>query len=96
MATTCCLPVQPPEACQRGALQLLDSLDAAASSSSSLGLAGPSISSGSGSGAPGGAVPMPPGFLEDFAARFADEGLPDLLAPIGEIQTALCPGLEPK
>ncbi|PRW05883.1 putative ubiquitin conjugation factor E4 [Chlorella sorokiniana] len=73
---------QPPEASQRGALQLLDSLDAAASSSSSLGLAGPGPSGSSGGGAPGGAMPLPPGCLEDFAVRFADEGLPDLLAPI--------------
>ncbi len=79
------LALQPPEAAQRGALQLLDSLDAAASSSS-LGLAGPSPSGSGSAAAPGGAVPMPPGFLEDFAVRFADEGLPDLLAPIGELK----------
>ena len=31
----------------------------------------------------GGAAPLPPGFLEDFGARFADEGLSDVVAPMG-------------
>jgi hypothetical protein len=45
-----------------------------------------SLSSGSDAGgaAAGGVVPMPPGFLEDFGARFADEGLAELLDPMGE------------
>ncbi|KAL4426229.1 hypothetical protein ABPG77_009844 [Micractinium sp. CCAP 211/92] len=76
---------QPPEAQRRGALQLLDSLDAAAAASAAAtGLAGPGFadSGGGDAAAPGGAAPMPPGFLEDFAFRFADEGLPDLVAPI--------------
>ena len=34
---------------------------------------------------------MPPGFLEDFAFRFADEGLPSLVTPIGGL--ARWPGL---
>lgn len=75
---------QPPEASRRGALQLLDALDAAspAASDGFGGLGG--SASGSAGQPPGGAARMPPGFLEDFAARFADEGLENIVAPIGE------------
>ena len=78
-------PLQHPEAEKRGALQLLDSLDVAAAASALPGLAGPSTGAGSSDGgaAAGGALPMPPGFLEDFGARFADEGLGDVMSPIG-------------
>eukprot|EP00887_Chlorella_sp_A99_P007091 scaffold2.g7091.t1 len=76
---------QPPEAQQRGALQLLDALDAAAAAAAAGGLAGPAAPGGGGaSGAPppGGAVPMPPGFLEDYAARFEEEGLEGAVEPM--------------
>lgn len=72
---------QPPEAKKRGALQLLDSLDAAAAASAaSAGLAGSGHSAAA--AAPGGAQPMPSRFLEDFAARFADEGLAEVAGPM--------------
>ncbi|PSC67765.1 putative ubiquitin conjugation factor E4 [Micractinium conductrix] len=73
---------QPAEASKRGALQLLDALDAASAASAASGsLSGPGSSGGGGS-LPGGAAPLPPGFLEDFGARFADEGLSDVVAPM--------------
>jgi hypothetical protein len=85
MPSSCPTPsLQPHAARQRGALQLLDSLDAAAAASAAVsgfgGSAGPSSASTS-----GGVAALPPGFLEDFAARFAEEGLTDIVAPIGEL-----------
>ncbi len=64
--------LQPQEAQQRGALQLLDALEARSQPS-------------------GTAAPMPPEFLEEFAARFEEEGLPDIVTAIG---TALGQKLE--
>lgn len=93
------LPPQPPAAQQRGALQLLDSLEASLSGSGGLtGLAGGyvpgSSTSGSGGGGsgsggadgqlPGGAVAMPLAFLDDFGARFEEEGLQGVADAIGE------------
>ncbi|GAB4813256.1 hypothetical protein N2152v2_000302, partial [Parachlorella kessleri] len=88
---------QPPHAQQRGALQLLDSVEKASTSAASgtAGLAGgyvpgaeggssstagsTSSGGGGGGGLPGGAVPAPPGFLEDFGARFEEEGLQEVV-----------------
>lgn len=61
--------VQPEVAQQRGALQLLDSLDSREG-------AGPSNAN---------ATPMPVGFLEDFAQRFEQEGLEVVVEPIGAL-----------
>jgi hypothetical protein len=74
--------LQPLLAQQRGALQLLDSMDAAAAQR------------GTTYAAPDGGVPefvtretqivaMPTGFMDDFAARFDEEGLDDIIGAIG-------------
>jgi len=76
---------QPPQAEERGALQLLDSFYAAASSTSnmmtqhqaSLPLIPDAVVAATS------IVPMPPSFLEDFAVRFRDEGLEEILETIG-------------
>ena len=67
-------PLQPPEAAQRGALQLLDALEARES------LSAP----------PAHIEPAPAGFLEDFAARFEAEGLEQVLEPIGRLAAQSC------
>jgi ubiquitin conjugation factor E4 B len=76
---------QSDAATKRGALQLLDSLDAAHSSSMGGGMYDPSSSSSSSSSSGGGGgipdaitketqvIPMPAGYLDDFAARFDEE-----------------------
>ena len=59
---------QPPEAEARGALQLLDSIDAQ------------SKPPAGGTGI----VPLPHGFLEELAAKYEAEGFDDVIRPVGE------------
>lgn len=56
---------QPEDAQQRGTLQLLDALDGTLSAA----------------GAAAGSPLMPPGFLEDLANRFVEEGLSEMIIP---------------
>ena len=82
---------QPPNAQSRGALQLLDSLITVFTSSASsggLGFIGSSASTApplipDAITAETQIVPMPAGFLEDLATRFAEDGFSDMLQLIG-------------
>lgn len=67
--TPCCL--QPPAAAARGALQLLDAMDARDSNTSAPGF-------------PSGVVSLPQGFLEQLASREDQEALRTVFEPIGE------------
>lgn len=60
------VPLQPDAAQKRGALQLLDALEARFSSTADR-------------------VQMPPQFLEQFAARFEEEGLSPIVEAIGNL-----------
>lgn len=75
--------VQPAEAQKRGALQLVDAMRVA-STSAMPGLNSPEV------GVVGNPVPMPPGFLEDFAVKQAPpegEGLQQIMDIVGEFET---------
>lgn len=75
---------QPPEAEQRGGLQLLDSLYAATGSATFVGggIASQPLIPAAVTAATA-VVPMPPSFLEEYVARFQDEGIEDTLKTIG-------------
>ena len=77
--------VQPAEAQTRGPLQLVDAMRVASTS------AMPGLDSPEG-GVVGNAVPMPPGFLEDFAVKQAPpegEGLQQIMDIVGEFGKTL-------
>ena len=63
--------VQPDEAARRGALQLLDAMDAREGAPPRPGPASADVAQ------------LPSGFLEDFAVRFEAEGLEAVIEPIG-------------
>ena len=77
--------VQPAEAQKRGALQLVDAMRVASPS------AMPGLDSPEG-GVVGNPVPMPPGFLEDFAVKQAPpegDGLQQIMDTVGEFEKTL-------
>ena len=77
--------MQPPEAQKRGALQLVDAMRVASPSA----MPGLNVPEGGVAGSP---VPMPPGFLEDFAVKQAPpegEGLQQIMDIVGESKKTL-------